>query len=106
MCISEISKLKDVKIIHLPAVLLIYSPQCPHCVDYHPVYTKISHNHHGIPFISMNADNMVEEELEKLEVGGIPDVRFINKNGKIARYRGDRNDEKKLMSSFEHFIKS
>ena len=106
MCISEIKSLRDVKTIHLPAILLLYSPGCPHCVDYHPDYLEKSHRHHGIPFITMNVDHMKNDEIEKLDVDGIPDVRFINKNGKIARFKGDRYDEKKLMSSFENFIKS
>lgn len=103
MCISEISDLSIIKKVHLPAIMLLYSPQCPHCVHFHPEYIKISHSNHGIPFISINIDNLNKEQVETLNIQGIPDLRFINKRGKIAKYNGDRK-EQDIMNSFENFI--
>ncbi len=105
MCISDLKSFQDIKKHHLPAVILFYSPRCPYCVEFHPEYIKMSHNNHGIPFISFNLQFLKQDENERLDIQGIPDIRFINKNGQMKKFKGDRRSENELMKQFQEFTK-
>lgn len=106
MCISDLKSFQDIKKHHLPAVILFYSPKCPYCVEFHPEFIKMSHNYHGIPFISFDLQYLKKDENEKLNIEGIPDIRFINKNGQLKKFKGNRESEKELMDKFQEFTKA
>jgi hypothetical protein len=76
-------------------IVLVYSPSCPHCHTYMPLWKKLcALNKKRSNLVSMEASTYQETPLyEKKPVTGVPTVLFVDKSGHITEADEPRNME-------------
>lgn len=76
-------------------IVLVYSPTCPHCHTYMPIWDKLSSQKgRKANLVSMEASTYQQTSLsEKKPVQSVPTVLFIDANGKIVEAKTPRNEE-------------
>ena len=86
-------------------VVLVYSPTCPHCHTYMPMWAKLSkQKRRQSNMVSMEASTYQQTSLsEKQPVQSVPTVLFIDSNGKIVEAKSPR-DEKVMSTAVEHGV--
>jgi thiol-disulfide isomerase/thioredoxin len=80
-------------------IVLVYSPTCPHCHTYMPIWDKLSSQKgRKANLVSMEASTYQQTPLsQKKAVQSVPTVLFIDANGKIVEAKSPRNE--KVMST-------
>jgi len=76
-------------------IVLVYSPTCPHCHTYMPIWNKLSSQKgRKANLVSMEASTYQQTSLSKKKaVQSVPTVLFIDANGKIVEAESPRNEE-------------
>jgi thiol-disulfide isomerase/thioredoxin len=86
-------------------IVLVYSPTCPHCHTYMPIWDKLSSQKgRKANLVSMEASTYQQTSLsEKKPVQSVPTVLFIDANGKIVEAKTPRNEEV-MSTAVEHGV--
>lgn len=86
-------------------IVLVYSPTCPHCHTYMPIWDKLSSQKgRKANLVSMEASTYQKTSLsEKKAIQSVPTVLFIDANGKIVEAKTPR-DEKVMSTAVEHGV--
>jgi hypothetical protein len=80
-----------------PATLiLVYSPSCPHCHTYMPLWKELSRlSGKQTNMVTMQADTYEQTPLsERQSVTGVPSVLYVDKSGSISEVSDIRNTTK------------
>lgn len=86
-------------------IVLVYSPTCPHCHTYMPIWNKLSSQKgRKANLVSMEASTYQQTSLsEKEPIESVPSVLFIDANGKIVKAKDPRN-EKVMSTAVDHGV--
>lgn len=76
-------------------IMLIYSPTCPHCHTYMPIWKEMCGlKQRRSNMVSMEASTYDETPMAKTQpVTGVPTVLFVDKQGRVTEAREPRNRE-------------
>jgi phosphotransferase system glucose/maltose/N-acetylglucosamine-specific IIC component len=76
-------------------IMLIYSPSCPHCHTYMPMWNEMCGlKQRRANMVSMEASTYDETPMAKSQpVTGVPTVLFVDKQGRVTEAREPRNRE-------------
>lgn len=75
-------------------IVLIYSPQCPHCHTYMPLWNRLrKQSERRANLVHMEAPVYNELELsEKKPIDGVPTVLFVDKEGRVSEAESPRDE--------------
>jgi thiol-disulfide isomerase/thioredoxin len=75
-------------------IVLIYSPQCPHCHTYMPLWNRLcKQSERRANLIHMEAPVYNQLELsEKKSIDGVPTVLFVDKEGRVSEAESPRDE--------------
>ena len=75
-------------------IVLIYSPQCPHCHTYMPLWNRLrKQSERRANLVHMEAPVYNELELsEKKSIDGVPTVLFVDKEGRVSEAESPRDE--------------
>lgn len=75
-------------------IVLIYSPQCPHCHTYMPLWNRLrKQSERRANMVHMQAPVYNELELsEKKSIDGVPTVLFVDKEGNVSEAESPRDE--------------
>ena len=74
-------------------MLLVFSPDCPHCITYKPIWDKLARTKgKRMNMVSMQSDVYNQTPLsEKAPVNAVPSVLYVDKNGQVSEGTDIRN---------------
>jgi hypothetical protein len=74
-------------------VVLVYSPSCPHCHTYMPLWKEMcALKRKRANLVSMEASTYDQTPMSEMKpVSGVPTVLFVDKSGRIAEAEQPRN---------------
>lgn len=77
-------------------VVLVYSPSCPHCHTYMPLWKKLTQNRNrSANMVSIQADAYDQTSLkEKAPVSAVPTVLYVDNSGKVVEVEEARDMNK------------
>jgi thiol-disulfide isomerase/thioredoxin len=77
-------------------LILVYSPTCPHCHTYMPLWKKLQKmSNKNANMVTMEASTYDETPLsEKKQIEGVPSVLFVDKAGSVSEVSDIRNTTK------------
>lgn len=75
-------------------IVLIYSPQCPHCHTYMPLWNRLrKQSERRANLVHMEAPVYSQLELsEKKSIDGVPTVLFVDKEGRVSEAESPRDE--------------
>jgi hypothetical protein len=75
-------------------IVLIYSPQCPHCHTYMPLWNRLcKQSDRRANMVHMKAPVYSQLELsEKKSIDGVPTVLFVDKEGNVKEAESPRDE--------------
>jgi len=77
-------------------LILVFSPTCPHCITYKPLWNKLcAQRNRQANLVSMRADTYMQTPMaSQKSVEGVPTVLRVDRSGTITEVDDIRNMEK------------
>jgi thiol-disulfide isomerase/thioredoxin len=84
-----------------PGLLLIWAEWCPHCVNFKPIYQKVSQKLNStsltFPCVAIEQKQLDDKLAQALNFRGFPTLKFFDNNGNVTTTFDKQRTEENLL---------